>query len=327
MESPCATGCACVSRTSDSAAERPLRPMGRCRRPGRSASWRGPGGWSAPGGARAGAHQPVRAARLSELGRRVRLPLSGADAGGRTAVECAPRAGRGLRIQLRGPGTRAGVRQFPDRLAAGARGGHPPGRARLAREPGFRGAVARAGLAARYTAVRLPRGPVRRGAGGGLAVLLVQRRLVLLAHILRSPAAWRRVPVRARRSDAGLGAPGGRLAGRLGRARALLHRRRLRRADRVLAAPAGDTPPSDRRARRPRRAAVGGGAGVVQHAVQREPVAPHDAPADRTRCGSPTTSCCAERTCWRPTCCATWRGRRRRCSWRMPSISAPRRGR
>ena len=222
-----------------------------------SAPRRGAGGWSAAGGAGVGPHQSIRPARLPELGRRVHLPLSGADHGGRPAVECAARAGRSLRVQLPGPGTRAGVRQLPGRLAARARGCAPPRRSRVAREPDARSALARAGVATRFAAVRRARGDLRRGAGGGVALLPVQRRVVLLAHVLRRPAAGRRVPLGARRSDARVGAAGGGLPGRLGRARALLHRRRLRRADRVLAAPAGGTTAPDRRALRARRPAVG----------------------------------------------------------------------
>ena len=83
---------------------------------------------------------------------------------------------------------------WPLALAAVIRVGVPP----WLLTPVLGALTPRAGLAPGLAALQPAGGGIRRGAGGRLALLPVQRRLVFLAHILRGAAARRRVPGCAR---------------------------------------------------------------------------------------------------------------------------------
>ena len=130
-------------------------------------------------------HQSARAARLPELRRRVRLFVSGTDAGGGTPLDRHRRLTRAVRVQLHRAGADAHVRHLPTRVAAGAGSGPGAACAGLAGESRPRRRDARTRMGARRPALHAARGRAGGRARGRVAVLRVQRRLVFLAHVLR----------------------------------------------------------------------------------------------------------------------------------------------
>ncbi len=189
----------------------------------------------------------ARALRFPELRGRIRLPVPGADARPRRTLARGCRRPRTLRLQLHRARGRPHVRHLPVRLAAGARSRARRGRAARAGESGARHADAWPRVAARRAPLLAADRRARRGAGGGLTVLRLQRRLLFLAYVLRRAAAGGCLPGRPRGPHAVVGAGVDRAARGLGGAGALSHRRRVRGADRVVAGAARRVAPAHAR--------------------------------------------------------------------------------
>ncbi len=252
--------CAHARRTGTLRPEGPgttlhLVPARRGPRP--RASPRGLPDWRAARHADPGGHQPGGPARLPQLRRRIRLPLSGQDDGVGAPVACHRDPGRHLRVQLHRAGASAHVRKLPPGLAAGAGRGVRAACPGVAGESRTRRADAGAGVGARLASLRASGGRARGRARGGVAVFRLQRGVVLLAHVLWRAAAGRGVSGRARGSNAVLGAGVDWPAGRVGRARTLPHGCGVRGADCAVAAAAGRGPGADRCAGRARWPAHG----------------------------------------------------------------------
>ena len=165
---------------------------------------------------------------------------------------------------------------FPAGLAAGAGRGARAACPGVAGESRTRRADAGAGVGARLASLRASGGRARGRARGGVAVLRLQRGVLLLAHVLWRAAAGRGVSGRARGSNAVVGAGVDWPAGRVGRARTLPHGCGVRGADCAVAAAAGRGPGADRCAGRARWPSMGRGVDGLQRRAQRQPVAAHD---------------------------------------------------